>query len=49
MLSTKVYEHMCEMKGGGVAILPLPPTRIGIKQITVYTKLRLGQASRRNV
>ena len=49
MLSTKVCEHVCKMDGGGVVILPLPPTRIGFKQITVYAKLRLGQASSGNV
>ena len=49
MLSTKVCEHVFKMDGGGVVILSLPPTRIGFKQITVYAKLRLGQASSGNV
>ena len=49
MLSTKVCEYVCEMEGGEVVILPFPPTRIVFKQITVYPKLRLGQASSGNV
>ena len=49
MFSTKVCEHVCEMDGAGVVILLLPPTRLGFKQITVYAKLRLGQASSGNV
>ena len=49
MLSTQVCEHVCEMDGGGVVILPLVPTRIEFKQVTVYAKLRLGQVSSENI
>ena len=45
----KNCERVCGEEGRGGVILPLPPTGVGPKQVSVYTNLKLRQTSTGNV
>ena len=49
MLSKNNCHRVCEEEGRGRVILPLPPTGVGPKQISVYANLKLQQNSSGNV